>query len=110
MRCHSRGVEDAFGTVLIAIAVVAAVVACLSFLGSGAIYRGLGRTGLSLDEPNLRPSPQPGSAAWEAEANAELREEVRGLVIASNERRVRRGEAPLDVEREVERRLGELGA
>jgi hypothetical protein len=38
-----------------------------------------------------------------------LREEVRQLVIASNERRVRRGEEPLDVEQEVDRQLREFG-
>lgn len=38
----------------------------------------------------------------------ELAAEVRQLVVAHNERRARRGEEPLDVEAEVERRLGEL--
>jgi hypothetical protein len=38
-----------------------------------------------------------------------LREEVRQLVIARNERRARRGEPPLDVEAEVDRQLEELG-
>ena len=88
---------EAFGTVLIAIAVVAAAVACLSFVGSGKIYRGLGRTGLSLDEPELRPAPQPGSAAWDAEAAAELRQ----LLEAKSARREARGEGPLDVEAEL---------
>jgi hypothetical protein len=36
-----------------------------------------------------------------------VRDEVRQLVVANNERRERRGEAPLDVEAEVERRLRE---
>jgi hypothetical protein len=40
----------------------------------------------------------------------ELREEVRQLVIARNERRARRGEEPLDVEAEVDRQLRDLGA
>ncbi|MEX1219436.1 MAG: hypothetical protein WEB05_03505 [Solirubrobacterales bacterium] len=38
-----------------------------------------------------------------------LRAEVRQLVVANNERRERRGEEPLDVEAEVERRLKEWG-
>ena len=84
---------------LIAVAVVSIVVACLSYIGSGAIYRGLGKTGLSLDEPAS--APVPGSSA----AHAEAREEVRQLVVAGNERRVRRGEEPLDVETEVDRLL-----
>lgn len=36
-----------------------------------------------------------------------IREEIRQLVVANNERRERRGEDPLDVESEVERRLRE---
>jgi hypothetical protein len=39
-----------------------------------------------------------------------LREEVRQLVIARNERRARRGEPPLDVEEEIDRQLRDLGA
>ena len=38
-----------------------------------------------------------------------VRAEVRQLVIANNERRERRGEEPLDVETEVERRMKEWG-
>ena len=38
-----------------------------------------------------------------------LREEVRQLVIARNERRVRQGKEPLDVDAEVERQLRDLG-
>lgn len=89
--------EEAFGTVLILIAVVAAAVACLSYVGSGQIYRGLGRTGLSLDEPELRPTPQQGSAAWDAEAAEELRQ----LLEAKSARREARGEQPLDVDAEL---------
>jgi hypothetical protein len=39
-----------------------------------------------------------------------LREEVRQLVVARNERRERQGKEPLDVEAEVERQLRDLGA
>jgi hypothetical protein len=102
MRCHPRGVDADFGTVLIALAVVAAVVAAISFVGAGKIYEGLGRTGLSLDEPELRPTPQQGSAAWDAEADAELRQ----LLEAKSDRRKARGEAPLDIEAEIGRLAG----
>ena len=37
-----------------------------------------------------------------------LAEEVRQLVVARNERRMRQGKEPLDVDREVERQLREL--
>ena len=38
-----------------------------------------------------------------------LREEVRQLVVARNERRLRQGKEPLDVESEVDRQLRDLG-
>lgn len=90
---------DPFGTVVIVIAIVAAAVAALSYLGSGRIYRGLGRTGLALDEPDLRPGPAPGSPAHAAEAE----EETRQLLEAKSARRQARGEPALDVEAEVAR-------
>ncbi len=89
---------EPFGTVLITVVLVAIVVACLSYLGSGGIYKGLGRTGLSLDEPDMRPAPPPGSAA----AHAEAREEVRQMIEAKSARREARGQAPLDVDAEIE--------
>ena len=55
--------------------------------------------------------PVPGPDAPGGPDDAELREEVRQLVIASNERRARAGEPPLDVDAEVVRRLAAvLGA
>jgi hypothetical protein len=72
-------VEEVFGTVLIVIAVLAAVVAAVSYWGSGRIYRGLGRSGaFSMDEPQRRPAPEPASAA----ASAEAREEIRQMLEA----------------------------
>jgi hypothetical protein len=143
-------VAETFGTVVIVVAVLGAVVAAFAFARSGAVYDELGKGDLALDEPELRKGPQPGSAAWRAEADMELRQlleakaaraeargevpidveaelarlsapppsidpglraEVRDLVIASNERRLRRGLEPIDdVEAEVERRLRDLGA
>ena len=40
--------------------------------------------------------------------DAQLREEVRQLVVARNERRMRKGEEPLDVETEIRRQLSDL--
>ena len=40
--------------------------------------------------------------------DAELRAEVRQLVVARNERRLREGLEPLDVEAETERQLADL--
>ncbi len=44
------------------------------------------------------------------EVDAELREEVRTLVVARNERRKAKGEPPLDIEAEIDRQLREAGA
>jgi hypothetical protein len=93
----STGTVGTFGTVLIIVVAVAIVVACLSYIGSGRIYSGLGRTGLSLDEPDLRPGPPPGSAA----ANAEAREDIRQMLEAKSARMEARGEGPLDIEAEI---------
>ena len=41
-------------------------------------------------------------------ADPQLVEEVRQLVVSRNERRIRQGREPLDVDREVERQLREL--
>jgi hypothetical protein len=96
MPSDSKPVE--FGTVLILICVVGAAIAVISFWGTGDIYKGLGRTGgLSLDEPDVRRQPKPGSAA----AGAEAQEELRQLLEAKSMRRERRGQAPLDVDAEM---------
>jgi hypothetical protein len=90
---------EAFGAILIGICVAGVLVALASYWGSGKLYRGIGRTGaLSLDEPELRPSPQAGSPA----ADAEAREEIRQLLEAKSARREARGEAPLDIDAEFE--------
>jgi hypothetical protein len=91
-------VDEAFGTVLILVALVAVVVAIISFYGSGRIYKGLGRSGaFAMDEPDRRPGPAPNSPA----AQAEAREEIRQMLEAKNARREARGQAPLDVEAEL---------
>ena len=50
----------------------------------------------------------PSEDASHGNHDAALAEEVRQLVIARNERRMRSGEEPMDVESEVERTLQEL--
>ena len=52
------------------------------------------------------PEGEDGPAGLEGGVSG-IRAEIRQLVIANNERRVRRGEEPLDVEAEVERRFRE---
>jgi hypothetical protein len=94
--------KDAFPLVIIGvslIAIVIAVVATFASGGSSGLYERIGRGGFSMDseEQERRPGPAPGSAAARAEAN----EEIRQLVEAKSNRRVARGEAPLDVDAEV---------
>ena len=110
--------QDALPIVIVAVVGVAAVVGVvLLALGKG-VYDDI-RAG------DLAPRPDPPAlrdaeiaqmrAALAARKGApstpvddELRAEVRALVEARNARRAARGEAPLDVDAEVERRLSEL--
>ena len=86
------------------VSIVAVVVAAASFVGSGKIYRGLGRSGVfTMDGDDERPrGPKPGSAA----ARAEAMEETRQLLEAKSYRRVKRGEAPLDIDAEMAALMG----
>ena len=86
-----------FGVILIVIAVVAGIAAILSYIGSGEVYRSIGKGSFALDREDRPPGPKAGSPA----AKAEQAEEVRQLVQAKSDRREARGEAPLDVEAEV---------
>ena len=83
---------DAFGTILIAVSVLAVLVAAVSYWGSGRIYSGLGRGDLELERD--RPAAQASAA--------ETQEEIRQMLEAKSRRREARGETPLDVEAELE--------
>jgi hypothetical protein len=90
---------ESFGVVLIAVSIIAVIVAALSFYGSGKIYKGLGRSGaFTMDEPERPKGPQPMTAASRAEAE----EEIRQMLEAKSARREARGQAPLDIEAELE--------
>jgi hypothetical protein len=82
------GGVDAFGTVLIAVSLVAVLVAAISYWGSGRIYTGLGRSDLEFDRD--RPA-----------SPAEAQEEIVQMLEAKSRRREARGEAPLDIEAEM---------
>jgi hypothetical protein len=89
-----RSVE--FGTVLIVVAVVAAVVAVASFWGTGRIYSGLGRSGLlTMEEDDRAPAPS-------SPSGPEAREEIRQMLEAKSARREARGQEPLDVDAELD--------
>ena len=88
--------EETFGTVVIVIAVVAALFAAAAYVGSGKLYDGIGKGSFSLDQPDRPKGPQPGSAAYAAEAEAETRQ----MLEAKSALRVARGETPLDIDAE----------
>jgi hypothetical protein len=89
-------VEETFGTVVIIIAAVAAVAAAAAYVGSGRLYEGIGKGAFSLDQPDRPKGPQPGTAAYDAEAEAETRQ----MLEAKSAIRVARGESPLDIDAE----------
>ena len=90
----------AFGTVLIAVCLVAVVVAALSFKGSGKIYKGLGRTGVfSMDEDHTSAAAR---SAPPTATSPEAKEEIRQMLEAKNIRREAKGQAPLDIDAEVQ--------
>jgi hypothetical protein len=82
---------DAFGTVLIAVSLLAVVIAALSYRGSGRIYSGLGRGDLELE----------GERPVSATSAAEAQEEIRQMLQAKSDRREARGEAPIDIDAEL---------
>jgi hypothetical protein len=91
------GVQEAFGIVLVAVVVIAALVALASWLAGPSAYDQIGKGGLSLrdgSDRGVRPDPP-------AVAAAVRDEEIRQMVEARNARRVRRGKEPEDVEAAV---------
>jgi hypothetical protein len=87
--------------------VTAALVTIAVTIAAVAVYRSLGGA-LSDWSWRLRGLDRP--EADEGTREESLRDEVREMVVASNARRVRRGEEPLDVEAEVERKLRDLSS
>lgn len=86
------------GYVLAAITLLALPIAAVSFARSGEAWRSIGR-GPTAIEKRL-----PAGAT----RDEVVREEVRQMLTARNERLTRRGEEPLDVEAETERQLAGL--
>lgn len=103
----ASGTQDAFWVVLLAVVVGGALIAVLTLALTGKLYEQIGRGGLSIDEEKGRGHPgagrAEGGAAAAAAATGERDAEIRQLLTARNERRIRRGEEPLDVEEELRR-------
>lgn len=96
--------QDAFWTVLLVVIVGAAVVALITFIGTGRLYDQIGRGGMSINEERGRSAqPAPAGGRGGGGSAQERDAEIRQLLQARNERRARRGESPLDVESELAR-------
>ena len=90
--------QDAFWIVLLVVVVGASIVAVITFALSDKTYAQIGRGGLSLRDGSDRPAAEPLSGAgFEAVRD----DEIRQMLEARNERRVRRGQEPLDIEAEL---------
>jgi hypothetical protein len=91
-------VQAAFGTVLWIVCGLGLLAAFVSLIASGKAWEEYGKDRLVMDGDGTG-GPRPGSAA----ATLEREMEIRQLLEASNLRRARRGEEPIDVERELQR-------
>ena len=90
--------QEAFGIVIFVVVGVAIVVAIYAAAGSGALYKQIGRGGMSLDrdDDHMRPMTQ-------VVSQAVADEEIRQMLTAKNARRAARGQEPVDVESEMTR-------
>jgi len=83
--------QEAFETIVWVVAIVGAIVAVITLVGPGRSPREIGGGGIVGDGDG---------DGGPADAAAERDEEIRQMLEARNAWRVRRGEAPLDVEAE----------
>jgi hypothetical protein len=95
-------VQEAFGIVIFAVVAIAGVVAVITFVISRNAYDDIGRGTFAMRDEAPPRGPPPSSAAGLRERD----EEIRQLLAARNQRRTRRGQAPLDVEDELKRLTG----
>ena len=91
-----------FGTALVLIVLIALPLAAVLFAGAFGVLEQLGKGGLStLDRAPAAPPSLPPRPASRMEREAEIRQ----LLQARRDRQIARGDAPLDLEREVARLL-----
>jgi hypothetical protein len=98
--------QDAFWIVLVVVLAGAVIGAVWAAVGTGDVYRQIGRGGLSLNDGTDRPAREPAVAVAAGEREAEIRQ----MLEARNARRVARGHAPGDVEAELTELLAGGGA
>lgn len=92
--------EDAFIYVLVGVVVLSTIAAILSLRGDR--YEHIGRGGLFEDDPKRRGGGGGSAPMTQAQIDAE----VRGLLEQRNQRRIAKGQDPLDVEAELRRLAG----
>ena len=97
MRHTAFQVQSSFGIVVVVV-VVAAVLIALASLLAGRAWDEYGRGGLTMDR-----SPAGGAGGGRGPAERESDEEIRQMLEARNARRLRKGEATVDVEAELVR-------
>ena len=85
--------QDALPIVIVAVVVVGGLVGVATVLFSRGAYDHIGRSAITFDHEAERAD------------EGSIRDEVRAFVEARNARRIARGEPPVDVDEEVERRL-----
>jgi parvulin-like peptidyl-prolyl isomerase len=88
----------AFGIVLLVVVIGGAILALVLLLTNRGVWEDYGRRGMVMERETRR-APAPGSSG----AVQERDEEIRQMLEARNQRRQRRGEAPLDIEEELSR-------
>jgi hypothetical protein len=91
-------VHGALATLVWVVCIAALVIGLLALLSNRRTWEDFGKDGL-LMESDAAQNPGVGSAA----ALRERDEEIRQMLEARNARRVRRGEAPIEVEQELSR-------
>jgi|SRR5690348_10135060 len=91
-------VHAAFGIVIWVVCGLGIIAAFAALILSGKTWEEFGKDRLLMDSESSR-DPRPGSAAALLERDTEIRQ----MLDARNARRLRRGEAPLDVEDEFRR-------
>src|SRR5437764_12554161 len=87
--------QEAFGIVIFGVVIVATIVAIITLFGRSKAYEQIGRGGLSIRDEAMPSEPTGAVAVRERD------DEIRQMLDARNERRARRGEAPVDVEAEL---------
>lgn len=90
--------HGAFGTVIWVVCIAAVVIGLLALLFNRKAWEDFGKGRLLMDSESPH-APQSGSGS----ALRERDEEIRQMLEARNARRLRRGEAPIDVDEELSR-------